>query len=55
MKNLFLVLLVTIPLAGCASTSSINTTNCIKVANQVENNEAKSGDDLYNECLDRQY
>ena len=54
MKKLTLVLIVITFLSGCTSTKSANTNNCIKVANTLENNEAKSGDDLFNECLDKQ-
>jgi len=54
-RKFILVLVVTVFLSGCTSTKSIDTDNCIKVANTVENNEQKSGDDLYKECLDKQY
>ncbi|WP_139345356.1 hypothetical protein [Pseudocolwellia agarivorans] len=55
MKKLILIMLTSIVLLGCTSTSSIDSGNCIKVANRAENNGAKSGDDLYKECLDKQY
>ena len=55
MKKLILVLLVANSLSGCTSTHSVNTNNCIEVANKTENNGVKSGDDLFKECLDKQY
>jgi hypothetical protein len=54
-KKFILALVVTVSISGCTSTKSIDTNECIKVANTVENNEAKSGNDLFNECLDKQY
>ena len=55
MKQLILVLLIANFLSGCTSTKSVNTSNCIEIANKVENNSDKSGDDLFKECLDKQY
>ncbi len=55
MKKLTLFLLFLIVLSGCTSTNSIDSKNCIKVANTAENNGAKSSDDLYKECLDKQH
>ncbi|GLX76696.1 hypothetical protein tinsulaeT_00360 [Thalassotalea insulae] len=55
MKNLLLVLLALITLSGCASSKSIDTSRCIEIANTAEKNGIKSGDDLYKECLDKQY
>jgi len=54
-KKVKVLLIVSLLMMGCASTQSLNTQNCISVANKAENNEAKSGDDLYNECLDKKY
>jgi hypothetical protein len=54
-KKLILIMLTSIVLLGCTSTASIDTDKCIKVANTAENNGAKSSDELYEECLDRQY
>jgi len=54
-KKIILTTLVVISLVGCASTHTTNTSNCIEVANSVENNSAKSGDDVFKECLDKKY
>jgi hypothetical protein len=55
MKTLTLVLLLGIFLAGCTSTQSAQRNNCIKVANSVKNNEAQSGEELFQACLDKQH
>jgi hypothetical protein len=49
------LLLTLILLTGCASTAHIDTNKCIEVANVPQKNRAKSGYDLYKECLDQQY
>lgn len=55
MKKLILAILIANSLSGCTSTKSVNTNNCIEVANNVENSGDKSGGDLFKECLDKQH
>lgn len=55
MKKIILIILTTVLFFGCAATTPIDTQKCIKIANTAENNGAKSGNELYKECLDKQH
>ena len=55
MKKLLLIIISSFALSGCASTKSIDTKHCINVANRVESNDKQSGEQVYNQCLDKQY
>jgi len=55
MKKVIFIILTIVLVFGCTATTPIDTQKCIKVANTAENNGAKSGNELYKECVDRQY
>lgn len=55
MKKIILVLTISFTPLGCTSTTSISANDCIKVANKTENNNAKSSNDVFNACLDKQH
>jgi uncharacterized protein YcfL len=55
MKKLILIVLASALLFGCASTSSTDTQKCIQESSIPQTNKPKSGDQVFRECLDRQY
>lgn len=55
MKKLIVLVLTSILVFGCASISPIDTSKCIEIANVPQKNGVKSGDDLYQECIEQQH
>ena len=54
LKKIIAVSIVAFALLACAATKPIDTKSCIALANTVKNNEATSGNEVYQQCVDNQ-
>ncbi|MCJ8318479.1 MAG: hypothetical protein MJK12_02530 [Colwellia sp.] len=59
MKRLSILLFTLLIISGCSSSGngqqSSDTRKCVIASKEPQNNSDKSGDDLFNECLDKKY